>query len=254
MDYIDLLKEQCPPAIVEYVISSDMTSAFKNPWPNQDFFGQNISDDCHIAALLYRSSILPSNLGDTTADYIAWDTIDYYAQVPVDDRPVVITAVRQLASRDRLPQRFFFLVTQHKIDVRDILQRHFPTLPAPENATPEHNSKSFAYLRYLTAMGDEEALTRLLEALRLEPNPAYVSNQLGQIRNLNLSQSNVIFQAFINDTRQSLTPNRMPGIVIANTVRRYLGLPPHEGPYRPLEPNGQPYIPQPDAPSSVWDR
>lgn len=243
MDYIDLLKEQCPPAIVEYVVGTNMAAGGKGPWPNRDFFGQDISSGCHIAALLYRSSILPSNIANSAADYIVWDAIDYFDQVPVDDRTVLIAAIRQLAAEPRLPQRFYPLITKHLIDVRDILAARFPTVPIAANATPEANFENFAYLRYLTAMGDPDALAQLIDALRLEPSPSFVSMHIDQIRDLNIPQKDAIFQAFINDTRQSLSPNRMPGIVIANTVRHYLGLPQHEGPYQPLENTGQPYQP-----------
>lgn len=252
MDYIDLLKDQCPPAIVQYVTSSDMVEAYKEPWPNRDFAGQNISESCHIAALLYRSSILPANTSDTIADYIVRDAIQYFAKIPTENRPVLASAVQQLAAGERLPQSFFSFVTQHRIDVRETLLRHFPTLPISEAATPEKNPKSFAYLRYLTAMGDADALANLIEALRLEPNPANVNNQLGQIWMFRMPQADMVFEAFINDTRQSLSPYRTPGIVVANNVRRYLGLPKHEGPYRLLEPNGLPFHLEPGAPIPEW--
>lgn len=243
MDYIDLLRDQCPPAIVEYVTGTNMTTFGTEPWPNKDYVGSAISDSCHIAALLYRSSILPNNVYFSFANYFVRDTGVYFNEIEDKDRPVIVATMRQMAARDPFPQSFFPTITRHQIDVNDVLAQRFTGLPTPENATPEANFEAFAYLRYKTAMGDAEAQFRLIEALRLEPSPSFVSMHIGQINDLNLPQKDAIFRAFINDTRQSLSPNRMPGIVIANTVRHYLGLPQHEGPYQPLENTGQPYQP-----------
>lgn len=241
MDYIDLLKEQCPPAIVEYVTRTDMTAFGKNPWPNDDFTGAAVSDPCHIAALLYRSSVLPKDLYYAFADYLVRDIDVYFGQITDQDRALLVAAMRQIAARPQLPQSYFNAVTRHRIDVEDVLKTRFAALPQPEAAIPGARFEAYAYLRYLTAMGDKDALNSLTEALRLEPSPAIVTTELAQIRNLRLPQANAIFQAFINDTRQSLSAQRTPGVVVANTVRRYLGLPSHEGPFQPLEANGQPF-------------
>ncbi|MCK0122525.1 hypothetical protein MWU61_18370 [Loktanella sp. F6476L] len=243
MDYVDLLKEQCPPAIVEYVTGTNMTTFGTEPWPNKDYVGSAVSDPCHIAALLYRSSILPNDVFLSFADYIVRDTGAYFDKIEEKDRPVLVAAMRQMATRDSFPQGFFSTITRHQIDVEDVLAQRFLTLPSAENATPGPNFEAFAYLRYKAAMGDPDALLLLIDALRLEPSPSYVLTELNQIRNLRMPQTDTIYQAFINDTRQSVSPIRVPGIVIANTVRRHLGLPKHEGPYQPLEHDGQPFQP-----------
>lgn len=243
MDYVDLLNDQCPPAIVEYVTRTNMTAFGTEPWPNKDYIGSAVSDPCHIAALLYRSSILPSDVFLSFADYLVRDTDVYFDKIKEKDRPVIVAAMRQMAARDRFPQSFFPTITRHQIDVDDVLALRIPILPIAENATPEANFEAFAYLRYRTAMGDEEAVHRLIEALRLEPSPNFILSELGQICSLRMPQTDTIFQAFINDTRQSVSPIRIPGIVIANSVRQHLGLPKHDGPYQPLENNGQPFKP-----------
>ena len=243
MDYIDFLKDQCPPAIVEYVVGKNMTLGTTEPWPNNDYVGTNVSDPCHVAALLYRSSILTANVVPQIADYIVRDTGEYFDTVQDQDRPVLVAVMRQMAERDQLPQRFFPTVTRHRIDVRDALVKRFPSLPAPENATPEANVEAFAYLRYLTAMGDLDVLPMFIETLRLEPNPGFVTSHLGQLRRLEMQQQEAIYKAFINDTRQSLTATQMPGLVVANIARRALGLPNHEGPFQLVDNRGQPVRP-----------
>lgn len=243
MDYVELMKAQCPAAVVRYVVEADMAAQGTVPWPNGDKVGMDVSDACHVAALLYRSSVLPSSVGLSISDYLTRDTLFYFDKIPLSDRPVLISALRQLAEQDDLPFRYLFAVTRYQIDVQDALQLRFLTMPEAIKATPGLNPEAFEYLRYLTAMGDETALARLIEALKREPAPSIVSLHIGQIRQLNLPQKDIIFREFINDTRQSLTPNGLPGLVIANTVRRYLGLPRHEGPYTPLDGKGRPFRP-----------
>ncbi len=243
MDYVDLLKDQCPPAIVQYVLNSDLSLGRTRPWPEVGFGKPDVTAGCRIAALLYRSSVLPRDVGYRIADYVIADTLIYYDQISAADRPTLLGALRKLAQEEELPFGFYSMITRNRIDVRDVLQRRFLTLPAPENATPKENSEAFAYLQYLVAMGNETVLPRMIEALKIEPAPGWVMMHLDRMEQLRLPQSDQILREFIDDRRQALSVFGDPGVVIANFARLRLNLPPLEGPFIPLDNLGNPYRP-----------
>lgn len=240
MDYTELLQEQCPPAIVEHVISTDMAAETAYPWPGQDFFGQDIAASCHVAALLYRSAKVDPPVAFVMGHSLSEEVFEYFDLVAEADRPVITEALRRLAEGPQLPQGYLSAVTRHAIDVREVLERHFPVRPAAELATPEAHGAAFAYLRYLTAMGDREAEADLVEALRLEPNPDWVSNSLNRLVSLKMPNRRRVLRAFVDDGRQSLSPLQTPGSVVANIARLHLGMAPYEGPISLLDNLGRP--------------
>ncbi len=240
MDYTELVLEQCPEVVAEYVTSVDPDGLAPTLWPNDDFQGDDYSLACRLAVAGYVSPTIKDGSNSYWVAGFVRLVRHIYGDAPEPIQQDLRNSLARIAASGKpIPGGFFATLRRYRIDIRDAFLARHPVLPLVQTMIDDIATRQ--YVMYRASFDEPDAFARTVEMFDAVKGPGLMSKLFINIHDWRIPHREKIYMRFKDDGRRTSDVNGDPGLIVATYPRIYLGLPRYTGPTVHMDEEGRPF-------------